>query len=92
MWVLAGGTSFPCEKDSDRGSTRVVPLCLFHRSNSKHIMCLRAQGEVGSHDHMLVPAGCFGSRTSSSHPLPGNGSSAVKWGLLYYILGGRGGG
>lgn len=86
MWVLAGGTSFPCEKDSDRGSTRVVPLCLFHRSNPKHIMCLRAQGEVGSHDHMLVPAGCFGSRTSS-HPLPGNGSSAVKWGLL-----GEGGG
>lgn len=56
MWVLAGGTSFQYKKGSDQGGTRVVPLCLFHSCHPEHTMCLRVQGEVGSHGHMLIPS------------------------------------
>lgn len=56
MWVLAGGTSFQYKKDSDQGGTRVVPLDLFHPCNPEYTMCLRGQGEMGSHGHTLIPA------------------------------------
>lgn len=75
--------------DSDQGGTWVVPV--FSILVTKHIMCLRAQGELGSHGHMLMPASRMLWKAGHHPTISPDGSFAVKWGLLYYILGrGRG--